>query len=113
LENKSLHVHRRFRVTRFPKRRFVLMRSRPAGKLLTTQSIILHFQHAAPSSNTFSGMHHDYRSKLQTAVSSGYTVDVIDLTYEAATVVFANGYTAYTSSATNAYSNFTSDRNFL
>jgi hypothetical protein len=58
-------------------------------------------------------MHHGYRSKLQTAVSSGYTVDVIDLTYEAAAVVFPNGYTAYTSSATNAYSNFKSDRNFL
>jgi hypothetical protein len=58
-------------------------------------------------------MHHGYRSKLQTAVSSGYTVDVIDLTYEAATVVFANGYTAYTFSATNAYCSSTSDRNFL
>jgi hypothetical protein len=40
-------------------------------------------------------------------------VDVIDLTYEAAAVVFPNSYTAYTSSTTNAYSNFTSDRNFL
>jgi hypothetical protein len=40
-------------------------------------------------------------------------VDVIDLTYEAATVVFADGYTAYTFSATNAYCSSTSDRNFL
>jgi hypothetical protein len=57
-------------------------------------------------------MHHGYKSKLRTAPSSGYTVDVIDLTYEAAAAVFPNGYTAYTFSATNAYCSSTSDRDF-
>ncbi|KAJ5606684.1 hypothetical protein N7510_009465 [Penicillium lagena] len=61
----------------------------------------------------YGGTHNGYASILQAAASSGYTVVAIDHTYEAAAVVFPDGYVAYPSAATNAYDSTHSGQNFL
>lgn len=61
----------------------------------------------------YGGTHHGYASILQAAASSGYTVVAIDHTYEAAAVVFPDGFVAYPTDATNTYDNSTSGQNFL
>lgn len=61
----------------------------------------------------YGGTHNGYASILQVAASSGYTVVAIDPTYEAAAVVFPDGYVAYPSAATNAYDSTHSGQNFL
>ncbi|CAG8249477.1 unnamed protein product [Penicillium salamii] len=61
----------------------------------------------------YGGTHHAYASILQAAASSGYTVVAIDPTYEAAAVIFPDGYVAYPSAATNAYDSTHSGQTFL
>lgn len=61
----------------------------------------------------YGGTHHGYASMLQAAASSGYTVVAIDNTYEAAAVVFPDGFVAYPSAATAAYDSTLSGENFL
>ncbi|KAJ5584606.1 uncharacterized protein N7459_004406 [Penicillium hispanicum] len=61
----------------------------------------------------YGGTHNGYASILQAAASSGYTVVAIDPTYEAAAVVFPDGYVAYPSAATNAYDRTHSGQDFL
>lgn len=61
----------------------------------------------------YGGTQYGYASILATAASSGYTVVAIDPTYEAAAVVFPDGYIAYPSAATQEYDNSTSGVNFL
>ena len=61
----------------------------------------------------YGGTHAGYASVLQAAASSGYTVVAVDPTYEAAAVVFPDGYVAYPSAATNAYDSTYSGQNFL
>lgn len=61
----------------------------------------------------YGGTHHGYASMLQGAASSGYTVIAIDHTYEAAAVVFPDGFVAYPSNITNAYDSSLSGESFL
>ena len=61
----------------------------------------------------YGGIQSGYASLLSTVASSGYTVIGIDPTYEAAAVVFPDGYVAYSSNATDAYDNSTMGQNFL
>ncbi|KAH8881970.1 hypothetical protein GQ53DRAFT_753974 [Thozetella sp. PMI_491] len=61
----------------------------------------------------YGGTHDGYASMLQAAASSGYTVVAIDHTYEAAAVVFPDGFVAYYSNITDAYDSSTSGQNFL
>ncbi|KAI8625368.1 hypothetical protein F5Y19DRAFT_450467 [Xylariaceae sp. FL1651] len=61
----------------------------------------------------YGGTHDAYASMLQAAASSGYTVVAIDHTYEAAAVVFPDGFVAYPTAATNAYDSSLSGQNFL
>jgi pimeloyl-ACP methyl ester carboxylesterase len=64
-------------------------------------------------SHGYGGTHHFYASIVQAAASSGYTVVSIDHTYEAAAVVFPDGYVAYTSKVTNAFDETLEGINFL
>lgn len=64
-------------------------------------------------SHGYGGTHQFYASITQAAASSGYTVVAIDHTYEAAAVVFPDGFVAYTSNVTDAYDQNLEGENFL
>jgi pimeloyl-ACP methyl ester carboxylesterase len=61
----------------------------------------------------YGGVVSGYASILNTVASSGYTVVAIDHTFEAAAVIFLDGYVAYPSNTTNAYDSTTSGQNIL